>query len=95
MKFIEYLRQHDEFECELIIDNSDMPATFVWDSSYVDFTKDGLEKYDKILNAEIEIINNDCIEIMCDDYELGRHFVLAMAGYISEKEYHRLFIEKK
>lgn len=88
--FLDFLRGKKELECELIIGNSDMPATFVWDEES-NITPYGEEYYAPILDAPYKVLDNGNIEVFCDSYKLGEHFVLALAGYIGEKEWERLF----
>ena len=88
--FLDLLRSGRSFECELIIGNADMPATFVWDedSRITDY---GAEYYAAIMEAPYKLLDNGNIEIFCDDYELGEHFTLAAAGEIGCSEYDELF----
>lgn len=88
--FLDYLCNVKELECELIVDNSDMPATFVWDGENP-LTVYGAKYYGALLEAPYRILENGNIEIFCDDYELGKHFTLAAAGHIGQKEYRKLF----
>lgn len=92
--FLDFLRNRarmeEDLECELIIDNSDMPATFCWDQE-CRITSYGAEYFAPIMEAPYEVLNNGNIEIFCDDYELGKEFVMAAAGYIGESEYKRMF----
>lgn len=85
-----YSRKDEELECELIIDNSDMPATFNWDNESR-ITTYGAEYFGAIMEAPYEILPNGNIEIFCGDYRLGKEFVMAVAGYIGESEYTRMF----
>lgn len=88
--FFDLLRSGEELDCELIIGGSDMPASFVWseDSRIAEY---GVEKYRPILEATFERCGDRCIEIHCDDWQLGKEFCLAAAGYISNSEYEKIF----
>lgn len=88
--FLELLRSGEEFECELVIGDSDMPATFVWDEDS-QMTEYGIEKYRPIMEATFERFGESCIEIHCDDWELGEEFCLAAAGFIENTEYEKIF----
>ncbi len=91
-RFIDLLRSGREFDCEIIVDNSDTSASFVWDES-CKITPYGEEKFKEILEAEYTILPNGNIEIHSDNFDLGEYFVLAAAGYISNSEYIKLFGE--
>lgn len=88
--FLELLRSGKELDCDLIIGDTDMPASFVWDETSK-ITDYGVEKFKPIMEAKCEILKNGNIEIFCDDYELGELFCLAAAGYIAETEFDRIF----
>ena len=92
--FLDFLRNRarveEELECELIIDNSDMPATFYWDKESR-ITSYGAEYFAPIMEAPYEVLENGNMEIFCDDYELGKEFVMAVAGYIGQSEYDKMF----
>ena len=89
-KFLDLLRSREEIDCDLIIGDCDMPATFVWsdDSKITDY---GVEKYKPIMEAEFTRLENGNIEIHCDNEILGEQFCWAAAGYIGENEYNRIF----
>lgn len=88
--FLDFLREKKELECELIIGNSDMPATLSWDAAS-NITEYGEEYYAPILDAPYKVLGNGNIEIFCDNYKLGEHFVMALSGYIGTKEWEQLF----
>ena len=88
--FIDLLQSGRDFDCELIIDNSEMSATFVWDEES-HLTDYGAQYYAELLGSPCEILDSGNIEIFCDNYELGEHFVMAAAGYIGISEYNKLF----
>lgn len=91
-KFIDLLKSGKEMDCELIIGDVDMPASFVWDSdSHI--TDYGIERYKPILEAEYSELEDNCIEVHCEDWELGEEFCLAAAGHINNSEFERLFIK--
>ena len=100
MKFIEYIEERikDEKEFDAVIGDVDMPATFCFSSDWkiTDYCK---QKYADLLNSEIEVLKDptglytECVEVLYDDEEIGEIFCYAVAGYISEGEWERLFIE--
>jgi hypothetical protein len=91
VKFLDLLHSGADFDCDLIIGNSDMPASFVWNSDDR-LTEYGIEKFRPILEADYKILPNGNIEVLCDDWNLGEIFCLTVAGYISEAEYNRIFV---
>lgn len=92
-RFIDYLKSAVELDCDLIIGDVDMPASFVWynDGDTV-ITEAGYQKFKSIMDAPYEILDNGNIEIFCDDDELGEKFVYAAAGYIGDSDY-KLYFE--
>ena len=92
-KFIELLRSGEQLECDLIIGDSDMPASFYWDDECL-MTKYGEEVFKDIINSEYTRLPNGNIEIHCDDYRLGEKFVYAAAGFISKDEFDKMFQDK-
>jgi len=88
--FLDLLRSGKEFDCDLIIGDTEMPATFVWDGESP-LTTYGAEFYGALMESPYEILPNGNIEIFCDDYKLGEHFALAAAGHIGISEYNKLF----
>ncbi len=93
--FIELLRSGRELECELIIGDADMPATFVWDPTIggvsLEVTDYCYNKYRPIMDAEYDELPNGNIEIHCDDWKLGEAFTMAAAGYTGVEEFEKLF----
>lgn len=89
-KFLTLLQSGEEIDCNLIIGNVDMPASFVWDENN-NITAYGMEKYKELLEAEYAKLENGNIEIYCGDEKLGEHFCLAAAGYIGLVEFTRIF----
>jgi hypothetical protein len=88
--FLDLLCSGRELDCDLIIGDTDMPATFVWDSQSP-LTVFGTILYAALLESPYEMLPNGNIEIFCDDYKLGEHFTLAAAGYIGTNAYNKLF----
>ncbi|MEG1726076.1 MAG: hypothetical protein RR313_11845 [Anaerovoracaceae bacterium] len=89
MKFREYIanRIPKEGEFDTIIGDVYMPAT-VCLSKNIKFPTQGMEdKYGKLLDANINILNNDVIEVLFDNYKLGEQFCYDMAGYCLCDEY--------
>ena len=87
--FKDLLNSGKELDCELIIGNVDMPATFVWEGMKI--TEYGIDRFKPIMKAEYEVLPNGNIEVFCDDYELGEEFVRAAAGYIRQSEFNKIF----
>lgn len=102
MKLIEYLKEYNNMDIEMVIGNVDMPCTFSWCGD-IEFTEYCMEKYGSILNSEIEIITEEVnssgvyryTDLIVKDesisYITGEQFSYAYAGYISEQEYDKLF----
>lgn len=88
--FLDLLRSGEYIDCELIIGDCDMPATFVWDEDCT-ITDYGIEVFHDLMEAEFVRLPNGNIEILCDDYRLGELFVMAVAGYIGSSEFKKLF----
>jgi hypothetical protein len=97
MTFAEYIleqnRKNEEYE--VLIDNTEMPATYVGNDEET-LSAYAYEKYGEILNAECEIVNVDqygceTVEVYSDNYEMGKQFTCAFAGYCASKEYDMLF----
>ena len=88
--FHDFLQSHEDLDCSLIIDGSEMPADFVWDSSSK-VTQAGLEYYAEIMQAPCELLKNGVVEIFCDNYELGKDFCLSAAGYTGVGRYSLYF----
>ena len=88
--FGDFLAKGPWYDGDLIIGGVDMPASFVWDSA-ISMTEYGKEKFRPIMDAKFTVLPNGNIEIHCDDDELGELFVWAAAGYISDREYRKIF----
>ena len=80
-KFLDMLQSGEYIDCDLIIGGCDMPASFVWDEDST------------ITDYGIEVFPNGNIEVLCDDYRLGERFVMAVAGYVGNSEFMKLFGE--
>ena len=79
-----------EFDCDLIIDDSDMPASFVWQMGDT-VTEYGYKKFKELLDSDFTLLSNGNIQINCNNYIMGRDFVMASAGHIGHYEYDRIF----
>lgn len=101
MKFIEYIEEaiKNEGEFDAVIGDVDMPATFCFcdDWKITDYCK---EKFGDLLNSEI-VVHEDTtgryttsVEVLYDDEKVGEKFCWAVAGYIAEDEWNKLFIEE-
>ena len=88
--FLELLESGKELDCDLIVGDADMPASFVWDTGSR-ITRYGIEKYRLLMDAPVRQLPNGNIELLCDAWQLGEDFGMAAAGYIAEAEYQRLF----
>ena len=96
MKFIDYMKKciKEDIEFDAIIGDVEMSHTFCFTSD-MKFTKYCKEKYKDLLVSEIRIIKNngyfDVVEVLYDNEVVGEKFAAALAGYVSEKEYEKLF----
>lgn len=97
-KFIDYIKYciaHD-LEFDANIGDVDMPATFSFcdDMKFTDYC---MEKYGDLLNSECEVKYDptgrytDAVIVDYDDDIKGTEFTYAVAGYVSEDEYKKLF----
>ncbi len=88
--FFDLLESGRELDCNLMVGNVDMPATFVWneDSKISEY---GIEKYRTLMDAPIRFLHNGTLELLCDDWKMGEEFCIAAAGYIGESEYQKIF----
>lgn len=89
--FEEYLESEEWIDTEIVIAGAEMPDSFVWDGDN-SFTEEGKKEYAEILNAKYTV-TEEYIEVFCDNEELGRDFVLTVAGYTPESRYNRLIME--
>ena len=100
MRFIEYIEERikDEAEFDVIVDGVDMPATLGFCDDWV-ITYYCKEKYEDLLNSEIDVYEYthdiDTVEVLYDDYRVGEQFCWAVAGYIDETEWNRLFMNSQ
>ena len=101
MTFLEYIEKaiKENLEFDAIIGDVDVPATYCFNDDWkiTDYCK---QKYGELLNSEIKLHEGnsvlgytDVVEVFYDDEEMGRQFTMAVAGYVSESEWNRLFIE--
>lgn len=97
-KFIDYIKYciaHD-LEFDAVIGDVDMPATFCFcdDMKFTDYC---MEKYGDLLNSDCEIKydptgrDTDVVIVDYSNEVKGEKFTWAVAGYISETEYEKLF----
>ena len=97
MKFIDYINERikDEKEFDAVIGDVDMPVTLGFCDDWVitDYCK---EKYGELFKSEIIILQTDdyvdTIEVLYDNDEIGEQFCWAVAGYIGETEWDKLFM---
>lgn len=98
LKFIEYLKfciAHD-LEFNAVIGDVDMPCTFCF-SDDMEFTDYCMEKYGDLLNSMCEVRfdlsgrTTDVVTVDYDDDVQGERFAWALAGYIADSEYQKLF----
>lgn len=97
MKFIEYIEERikDEEPFDVIIGGIDMPATFEFCDDWVitDYCK---ELFGELLESEIDVyeyaLSINTVEVLYDDDDnLGEQFCWAVAGYIDDDEWQKLF----
>ncbi|MCQ4924872.1 hypothetical protein NE686_17350 [Tissierella carlieri] len=91
MTFLDLLKSNLELDCDLIIGDVDMPASFVW-TEEDKITDYGIQKYEEIMKSKYTILSNSNIEIHCENHILGADFCYAAAGYISSTEYEKIFV---
>ena len=89
-KFVDLLMSKRELTHDLIIGNVEMPATLVWDED-CEITDYAKVEFQPLMEAECKI-EEDYIEVFCDDYKLGEKFALAASGFISASEFDKMFI---
>lgn len=94
-EYIEYCIRKD-LEFDAVIGDVDMPCTFGFCDD-MKITNYCMEKYGDLLNSSCEVTVDstgrytDVVIVDYDNYEKGESFSYAVAGYISETEYKRLF----
>lgn len=89
-RFIDLLKSKRELYHNLLVGDVEMKASLVWDENCV-ITDYGIHKFRPLMEAQC-IVKDEYIEVFCDDYHLGEEFVFAAAGFISSKEYEKIFI---
>lgn len=98
MKFVDYIKKciKEDLEFDAIIGDVEMPATFCfWDAMKI--TDYCMQKYGKLLNSNCEVKpditgrHTDVVIVHCDDEAMGTRFTWAVAGYITDTEYQKLF----
>lgn len=100
MKFIEYIEKtiKENLEFDAVIGDVDMPATFGFCDDWV-ITDYCMEKYGDLLESEIEVRKDptgwytDVVIVDYDNYKKGEKFAYAVAGYVSESEWNKLFVK--
>ena len=85
-----------DLEFDAIIGDVEMPATFCFCDN-MKITDYCMEKYGDLLNSECEVTadpigrQTEIVEVFYDDDEKGERFTWAVAGYIADSEYKKLF----
>lgn len=85
-----------DLEFDAVIGDVDMECTFCFYDG-MKITDYCMEKYGDLLNSECEVTfntngyNTDVVEVFYDDDKKGNRFAWAVAGYVSETEYKKLF----
>lgn len=90
--FGELLNSNQAFDCELIIGDVDMPASFVWNAESR-ITPYGCDYFKPLMACSYELLENGNISIADCDEVMGEKFALACAGYISKSESKKMFVE--
>jgi DNA-binding cell septation regulator SpoVG/16S rRNA G966 N2-methylase RsmD len=99
--FLDFLRSDGEygdylFDGDVIVGDVEMNHALVWDVG-ADITDYCYEQYADLLNSPYKIHDHgngyEVIEVFCDDYEMGKDFFAAAAGYIADSEHKKMFIE--
>lgn len=94
-QILEYYGAHD-LEFDANIGDVDMDATYCF-SGVLKITDYCRAKYGDLLNSKAVVKydasgrNTDCVIVDYPNYKLGQEFTMAVAGYVSEKEYNLLF----
>lgn len=97
-KFVDYIKHciTNDLEFDAIIGDVEMEATFSF-SDEMKITDYCMEKYGDLLNSDCEVTTDpsgrytDVVEVFYDNYKKGEKFTWAVAGYITEDEYKKLF----
>lgn len=96
-EILEFYGSHD-LEFDAVIGDVDMDATYCF-SGVLQITDYCRQKFGDLLNSKTKVIydktgrNTDCVVVDYSDYNIGKQFTLAVAGYISDEEYKKLFNE--
>lgn len=96
-EILDYYGAHD-LEFDAVIGDVDMPATYSF-CGQLKISEYCQEKYGTLLNAPAEVKydptgrHTDTVIVDFDDDRLGERFTWAVAGYVSEEEYNKLFEE--
>lgn len=90
--FGELLNSNQAFDCELIIGDVDMPASFVWDEESR-ITPYGCDYFKPLMACSYELLENGNISIADCNEVTGEKFTMACAGYISTSEFNKMFSE--
>lgn len=102
MNFEEFLESDIDFDGDVVTDNYDPDASLVWYSGDIAMTDACKEQFADILALPIEQRGDDLVvlDIAASDVadneleEMLNEFVCAVAGFIPESEYERLFAER-
>ncbi|MBC1798447.1 hypothetical protein HCA55_17040 [Listeria booriae] len=89
-----WLEQTEYFDGELAIGECYMEPSFVWNSEGTTIKDEGKQFFQILLDAEYELINTKTINLKLDGdkyFELGEMFGLALAGYVADSIYNKLF----
>lgn len=94
-EYIEFCIAKD-LEFDAVIGNVDMPCTFCFtdDMKITDYC---MVQFGDLLSSECEVKVDpigrytDAVVVNFDDYKKGERFTWAVAGYIGESEYKKLF----
>ena len=93
MKFYELLNSWNEFDCPMVIGGVEMECDLVWNPESR-ITEYGIKKFEKIMFENcVYNENENYIEVMGDENEIGSSFAMASAGYVADSEYQNIFIE--
>lgn len=86
------LNSNQAFDCELIIGDVDMPASFVWNAESR-ITPYGCDYFKPLMACSYELLENGNISIADCNEVTGEKFTMACAGYISTSEFNKMFSE--
>lgn len=102
MNFEEFLENDVEFDGDIITDNYEPEASFVWYSDSIEMTNACKNQFANILALPVELRDDELLYLdtsasdVADEEleEMLNEFVCAVAGFVSESEYERLFLER-